>query len=73
MPELQEDEGALGVDGINDLAPTFDLLVRPDAGHAGIAEGSRRDRRGLGNDQPALRGALRIIFGVERPRCVRRF
>ena len=21
MPELQEDEGALGVDGINDLAP----------------------------------------------------
>jgi hypothetical protein len=37
MPELEEDHGALGVDGVDNLAPAFDLLLRIDAGYTGIA------------------------------------
>jgi len=41
MPELQEDGAALGVDGIDDLAPALDLLFGIDAGDAGAAKAGR--------------------------------
>ena len=36
MPELQEDDTALGVDGIDQLAPAFDLPVRIEPGTPGL-------------------------------------
>jgi hypothetical protein len=57
MPELQEEHAALGMNGVDDLAPSLDLLFRPDAGYVGI-----------GDDQSARRGALGVVFHVQRPR-----
>jgi hypothetical protein len=73
MPELQEDRPALGVDRIDDLAPTLDLLLGIDAGHAGAAKAGRDHRRSLGDDQAARRGALRVVLRIQRPRRERRF
>ena len=73
MPELQEDDAAFGVHGIDHLAPALDLRLGIDAGFAGAAERSRGHRGGFGDEQAARRGALRVIFGVERPRRQRRF
>ena len=36
MPQLQEDDPALGVNGIDDLSPAGNLLLGIDAGHAGL-------------------------------------
>ena len=37
VPQLQDDGSALGVDGLDDGLPAFDLRLRPDAGSIGIA------------------------------------
>src|ERR1700678_1169462 len=68
MPELEENQAALGMHGFGDVAPSPDLRFRIDARGAGIAASRRHDRRGLGDDQTARRGALTVIFGVELPR-----
>ena len=67
MPELQEDHAALGVNGIDHLAPARDLLLGVDAGHAGAAEAGFRHRRGFGDQQSARRRALGVIFRIQRP------
>ena len=73
MPQLQEDDPALGVNGIDDLSPAGNLLLRIDAGHAGAAESGGHDRRRLGDDQSARRSTLGVIFDVQRPRRKRGF
>src|SRR4051812_18588063 len=66
VPDLVEDETALGVDGAYDLFPALDLLGRVDARRARIADGLGRNIGGFGDDQPALAGALAVIGGVHR-------
>jgi len=68
MPELEKDQSALGMHRVDDAAPALDLLLRIDAGCAGIAASARHDRRGFRDDQAMRRGALRVIFRVQRPR-----
>ena len=68
MPELQKNDSALGMNGVDHLAPACDLLLGVDAGHAGAAEACFHHRRGFGDQQPARRRALRVILGVQRPR-----
>src|SRR5579859_5874610 len=68
MPELEKDQAALGVYGVDHTAPSLDLRLRIDAGNAGIATAGHHDGRGFRNQQTARRGALRIVFGVERSR-----
>jgi len=68
MPELEEDDAALGVHRIRHLAPAGDLRVGIDARRRRIAAAVREHRRGFGDEQAALRRALAVIFGVERPR-----
>src|SRR5262249_42506407 len=68
MPELQEDHRTPGMHGVDDLAPAFDLRVGIDAGYARAAATARDHGRGLGDEEPALGGALRIVFSIERPR-----
>ena len=41
VPELQEDDAALGMNGVDNLAPAGDLRFRIDAGHAGAADAGR--------------------------------
>ena len=36
MPELEKDHAALGMNRVDDLAPSLDLLLGIDAGHAGL-------------------------------------
>src|SRR3954449_11712715 len=68
MPELEKDDAALGVHGVDHLAPARDLRLRIDAGRRWITAAVREHGRGLGDEQAALGGALTVIFGVERPR-----
>src|SRR3954466_15612643 len=68
MPELEKDDAALGVHGVDHLAPARDLRLRIDAGRRWITAAVREHGRGLGDEQAALGGALAVIFGVERPR-----
>src|SRR3954470_22869909 len=68
MPELEKDDAALGVHGVDNLAPARDLRLRIDAWRRRITATIREHRRGLGNEQAALGGALTVIFGIERPR-----
>ncbi len=66
MPELKEDHATLGVNGIDHLSPARDLLLGINPGDAGTAETRRRHRRGFGDQQSARRGALGVIFGIQR-------
>lgn len=68
VPELQEDQAALGVHRIDHLAPARDLGLAVDAGDAGIAEAGGDHRRGFRDQQAAFCRALRVIFRVHRPR-----
>ena len=68
MPELQEDHAALGVNGIDHLAPARDLLLGINSGYAGAAKTRRHHGRGFGDQQSARRRALGVIFRVQRPR-----
>src|SRR3954452_391698 len=68
MPELEKDDAALGVHGVDNLAPARDLRLRIDAGRRWISPAVREHGRGLRAEQGALGGALAVIFGVERPR-----
>jgi hypothetical protein len=73
MPELQKNDSAPGVNGVDHLAPARDLLLGIDAGHTGAAEPGFHHRRRFGDQQPARRRALRVILGVQRSRRERGF
>ncbi len=62
MPQLQHDASALGVDGVGHPMPALDLVVGIDARSAGVAVAPDRNRRRLGDDQPAFGRALGIVF-----------
>ncbi|CAL4896175.1 unnamed protein product [Urochloa decumbens] len=70
VPELAEEDGALGVDGVHDGPPRRDLLGRPDPRRVGVALRCVGDARGLGDHEPALGGALRVVHGGVRLRHV---
>jgi len=57
----------LRLNGVDHTAPSLDLCIRIDAGHAGIAAARCRHRRGFRDQQAGRRGALAIIFCVQRP------
>src|ERR1700730_2273881 len=67
MPELEKDRAALGVYGIDDFPPSFDLLLGIDAGYAGAAETGYHHGRSFSDDEPTRRRALGVIFRVHGP------
>ena len=70
VPELQEDDAALGMNRIGDFAPSSNLLARIDARRSGIPSSGLNDRRCFGDNQATLRGALLIVFEVQQMRRV---
>jgi hypothetical protein len=72
MPELEENDRALGVDGIDDLLPAFDLRLALNAGNIGMTETARHDGGSFRYQKPAWGRALRVIFRIQRPRRERR-
>ncbi|WVZ81972.1 LOW QUALITY PROTEIN: hypothetical protein U9M48_029295 [Paspalum notatum var. saurae] len=66
MPNLTEEEGALAMDGVDDGLPCLDLLLRPDAGRLRVALRGGGHPRGLGDEQAAPGGALRVVDGSVR-------
>ncbi|WVZ81973.1 hypothetical protein U9M48_029296 [Paspalum notatum var. saurae] len=66
MPNLAEEEGALAMDGVDDGLPCLDLLLRPDAGRLRVALRGGGHPRGLGDEQAAPGGALRVVYGGVR-------
>jgi len=70
VPELQEDDAALGMNRIGDFAPSSNLLARIDARRSGIPSSGLNDRRCFGDNQAALCGALLVVFEVQRMRRV---
>uniref|UniRef100_A0A8R7TC54 Uncharacterized protein n=1 Tax=Triticum urartu TaxID=4572 RepID=A0A8R7TC54_TRIUA len=70
VPELAEEEGALGVHGVDDGPPRVRLLGRPDAGGVGVPLRRVGDPRGLRDEHPAGRGALPVVDGGVRLRHV---
>jgi len=70
VPQLLKDAAALGVDRVGDAPPSGDLIVRIDAGRAGIAIAADRDGRCLRDDEAALRRTLGIILDHQLARNV---
>lgn len=62
VPDLVEDEAALGVDGVGHGFPAGDLGVCEDARGAGVGRGIEADVRGLGELQSALGGPLAVVL-----------
>jgi hypothetical protein len=61
MPELEENDRALGVDGIDDLLPAFDLRLAVNAGNIGMTETARHDGGSFRYQKPAWGRAARNI------------
>ena len=55
------------VHGVGDGLPALDLLVRPDARRAGVADAHAASRGGLGRIRPAP-ARWRVVFGHQRVR-----
>ncbi|WVZ71320.1 hypothetical protein U9M48_019915 [Paspalum notatum var. saurae] len=71
VPELAEEDGALlGVHGVHDGAPRRHLLGRPHARGVRVALRGVGHPRGLGDEEPAGGGALRVVDGGVRLRHV---
>jgi hypothetical protein len=70
VPNLEEEERALAVDGVDDGLPRLDLLLRPDAGGLRVPLRRGGDVRGLRDEQATLGGALRVVQGRVRLRHV---
>ncbi|WVZ96754.1 hypothetical protein U9M48_042355 [Paspalum notatum var. saurae] len=70
VPELAEEDAALGVDGVGDGAPRRRLLGRPHARGVGVALRRGRHARGLRDEEAAAGGALRVVDGGVRLRHV---
>jgi hypothetical protein len=70
VPELAEEDGALGVDGVYDGPPRRHLVGRPHPRRVGVALRRVGDARGLGDEEAAPGGALRVVDGAVRLRDV---
>ena len=64
VPELHEDLAALRVHGLGHRLPRLRLRVGPDAGDTHVPDRLGRDAGRLRDQQPALRGALRVVLHV---------
>lgn len=60
VPDLAEEERARAVNGINDGLPCVDLLLRPDARDLRVLLSRGGDPRGLGDEEAAPCGSLRV-------------
>ena len=65
VPELEEEEAALVVDGLRQELMSFHLLVGHNAGTVAVPVAFGGDVRGLSNDQGGRR-SLAIVKGIER-------
>lgn len=70
MPELAEEEGALGVHRVNDGLPGLHLLLAPEPRHLRVPCCRLRHRAGLGDEKDAWRCPLLVIQGIMRLRQV---
>lgn len=73
VPNLAEESGALGVHGVHDGLPCLDLLPGPDPW--GVRDGAHplrvgRHAGGLRDQEPTLRGPLRVVLHGVRLREV---
>lgn len=65
VPDLAEEECALGVHCVNDGLPGLHLLLAPQPGHRWEPYSCRlRHRTGLSDEEDALRRPLLVIQGV---------
>ena len=62
VEELGEHVAALGVNRVGDASPAGGVLIAEERGRPGVAAAERRDRRRLGDDQPAFRRPLAVIL-----------
>jgi len=65
VPELEEEEAALVVDGLRQKFMSLDLLVGHNAGTVAVPVAFRGDVCGLPNDEGGRR-SLAIVKGIER-------
>jgi len=70
VPDLAEEDAALAVDGVDDGLPRLDLLRRPNAGGLRVPLRGGGHARGLGDEEAAPGGALRVVHGGVRLRHV---
>ena len=70
MPNLAEEDPAFPVDGVDDGLPCLDLLLRPYAGDLQEPQRGGGHPRGLGDEEAALGGALRVVHRSVRLRHV---
>ncbi|BAS96788.1 Os06g0216350, partial [Oryza sativa Japonica Group] len=70
VPYLQEEEGALAVDGVDDGLPRLDLLLRVDAGGLRVALRGGGDVGGLRDEEAAPGRPLRVVHRRVRLRHV---
>ena len=70
VPELAEEEGALGVHRIHDGLPCLHLVVAPEPGHTRVPRRRLLHRAGLGDEEDARRRPLLVVEGVVRLRQV---
>ena len=66
VPELAEEDGALGVDGVDDGPPGGDVVGRPDTRRVRVALRRVGDACGLGDEEAAAGGALGVVHGGVR-------
>src|SRR6266849_4327052 len=62
VPELGEHVSRLRVNGVRDSLPSRNLLVRIQAGGSKPSPGCDRNRSRFRNDEPTVRGPLRIVL-----------
>src|SRR5882724_351205 len=62
VPELGEHVSTLRVNGVRDSLPSRNLLVRIQAGGSKPSPGCDRNRSRFRNDEPTVRGPLRIVL-----------
>ena len=65
MPELRDEVSAFGVDLGHDLAPALDLLGKVQSRRPQSSPAAQRDTGRLGDDEAAVRGALRVVLGMK--------
>ncbi len=65
VPQLEEDQPTLRMDSVGDQPPPCDLLVTVNPRCSGKSLPGRADLRRLGDQQPARRGALRVVLRVQ--------
>jgi hypothetical protein len=72
VPHLQENAGALGVNGIDHALPALDLFLGVDPGRVNVSDPKLGHRRCIGNQQATVRGTLRVVLDHEVARDVAR-